>query len=447
MQTNLLTRAAACMIGLAFSCGVWSQPAPALPEAAKHVEPPERLAWHERMLTHKMPHAGCFVAGFPNEEWKEVPCAHSIVHDPKLKKFDRKLVPPHGLAQVGDGVDYSGEAVGGTIASGEGSFDQVTDVTTVQSIPPGSSTGAPGAFSLQLNSSWAASTACANADNAANSGCSALVQFLMMTSNVHAYVFMEYWLSNFSTNCPGSGGKPQLPDFPSGSVWWHPTGEPTVCVFDGPTVQLDPQLVTNLGKLKLLGTAETGGMDSIMFTAQNGQIYGEASPDDIFALAANWQVAEFNVFGRDNSQQAVFNNNAAVVVHLKLNNGTSNAPTLINGGVTAETNNLTLATLACPTSGSLPELSFLEAYAASELSKTCPPAPIVPKVPPTLKPNCKGLMEAVTVAEEELAKAQQHSESAICKGSASVDCLMAVKRAQENLVGAEAAYKKACPPK
>ncbi|HEV7428199.1 MAG TPA: hypothetical protein VGQ46_17720 [Thermoanaerobaculia bacterium] len=136
--------------------------------------------WRKSMTHVRMPHKGCFKISFPSTEWREVACTAA----------PERSYPPRALYTVGSAVDFSA-VVAGHIASATGSFDAV-NVTSEMDF------GTPDIYSLQLNSEFFVSPACAGSANP--NVCKGWQQFIY-SSNL-ASAFIEYWLIDYAAPCP-----------------------------------------------------------------------------------------------------------------------------------------------------------------------------------------------------------------------------------------------------
>jgi hypothetical protein len=322
--------------------------------------------------------------------------------------------------------DVTASVSGNTITLAEGSFPDVVDVTNV------STNGTNGLFMLQLNTKPTSSGACKNAAVFAN--CKMWEQFLFLTSAKHSYLYIEFFLLDFAGPCPGTGSIPELPG-KLASIPWIKDGND--CVFDYPSIQLAPQNVANIGSLVLTASADAQGTDQVLIRLTDGSIHGVAMPDSISDLAGVWTVAEFNVFGYEGGRQAVFNDGAAVVVKLQVENSGTTAPAVVRQSFTGETNNLIIGS-TCSNGGNPPSIEFEEAFANTQLSNACPPSPKT--LPP---PSCSVLQAAVVAAQKELTAARLQVNTAVCKGL-SVECERQVTLASQSLIAAQALYKKNC---
>lgn len=400
----------------------------------------DRLAWRQRMATHRKPATGCFTARFPSEEWTQTPCAAPPrmphIRPAALTRWlSQTPAPPSppGLAQAGNGLDFVAVAVGGPISAAEGFFDQSVDVQTVASVPLTATPPVPDGYSLQLNVAPFTTPACANAKNPQS--CRGWIQYLFMNDNNGSFAFMEVWLLNFGPTCPGQGAVPQLPDMPPNTPWVNAGGD---CVFDSPgDPLLAAQPITSLKQLALRGDAVNGGQDSVAIMLPDGTLSETSISDNILKLSSAWNEVEFNVLGYINGAQAQFNSGAAVVAHVSVENGTKNAPNIITTGFTGETNNFNLVPPGCRTAKP-PGIYFEEITLKSQRSQACPP--IIPNL------ECQQAKEAVAIAQAQLAKALARESEPICQGPASLECHKTVQADQQALNAAIVHRNKVCTP-
>jgi hypothetical protein len=269
-------------------------------------------AWRKSMTRVSFPRKGCFRATYPNSEWREVPC----------------VAPPDRFYSVGSAVDFSA-IVAGHIASATGSFDSVNGVTSETNL------GNPDTYSLQLNSEYFVTPACAGAANP--NVCKGWQQFIYSTS--FASAFIEYWLINGSP-CPAG---------------WNTIG--THCVKNSAAVPVGAEPIANLQQLSLTGSASAGGTDTIIMSTSGGDL-SAMYQDDVLSLAQGWKHAEFGIFGDGGSSDATFNIGATMAVRTTVDDGTMNAPTCALEGTTSETNNLNLIPPCCPYGGAFPAVVF-----------------------------------------------------------------------------------------
>jgi VWD domain-containing protein len=300
-----------------------SSAAIAAPPAAKQstVSKEERRkheAWRKSMARVRLPKKGCFKTSYPNTEWREVPCAAA----------PERTYPPRPLYTVGSAVDFSA-VVAGHIASATGSFDAV-NVTSENN------SGSPDTYSLQLNSEYFVSPACAGAANP--NVCKGWQQFIYSTT--FASAFIEYWLIDYAAPCPAG---------------WNTVS--VHCVKNSAAIAVAAEPIANLIQLSLTGSASAGGSDTLMISTSGGDL-SAMYQDDELSLAQGWKLAEFGIFGDGGGSDATFNTGATMAVRTTVDDGTTNAPTCELEGFTSETNNLNLAPPCCPYGGAFPAVVF-----------------------------------------------------------------------------------------
>ncbi|MGC1447705.1 MAG: hypothetical protein WA837_19740 [Xanthobacteraceae bacterium] len=300
---------------------------PATPQAAPTQATPDQMeTYHATMSRVPVPKKGCFKSAYPSTTWVEVPCGTPP---------ERPYPPASGRQPeiVGNGNDFSAQVTSGTISQATGSFDSITGLTSE------SDGGNNNSYSLQLNTNASLNpTLCQGAKTP--SQCSGWQQFVYSSSG---YAFIQYWLLNYGNACP-SGWNTYYSD-----CWRNGT--------NGAPVSAQP--ITNLAQLRLTGTADAGGTDTVIMSTPNGDA-NAANQDSLLDLAKGWNAAEFNVFGDCCGSQANFNGGVTMVVRTSVDNGTKNAPTCTATGYTGETNNLTLVPPCSTVGGASPAIVFKE---------------------------------------------------------------------------------------
>jgi hypothetical protein len=305
-------------------------PAAAFAQSAQ----PQRSAaamesWHTALKKTPVPHKGCYTAAFPSTEWHAVPCAVPPAR-PYQSIHRLGITPLPGI--VGNGNDMSAQAASGLISSATGSFDQVTNAVSE------ADGGTANRFSLQLNTDFFTSPTCAGAS--VPGSCRGWEQFVYSNSGV---AFIQYWLIGWNTTCPtgwNSFGGDCWKNAPSGASY---------------TVQP----IANLAGLKLTGTANANGTDTVIIAGPNGTA-SAANVDSVLTLAKAWQAAEFNVIGDCCGSQANFNSGVTIIDRTTVNSGTSSAPACVHEGFTGETNDLNLAGTCSRIGGVSPAVVFTE---------------------------------------------------------------------------------------
>lgn len=386
-----MTAAASLLSGLLSSVAAAAEPTAAgagkttIPRLPVEAQPTtaELESWRQGILKTPRPKTGCYTATYPETQWREIPC----------KTPSRKLYPPRQGQAIqsdivgGAGPDFSA-VVTGHITEAEGSFDQVTSVTSecavqcpnqICPLNP-SCTGQPAnQYSLQLNSKPFSTVACQNSPHKnapPPHTCQGWQQFVYSPAGGGT---IQYWLLSYGpagTSCPAPQGASCLPGYSSTDGWCPfsfttgPTAGDVYCVVNA--VNATPALgepITELGQLKVTGAAAgvSGPDDAI--TVTSGPTMNTASGNNYFPdLGSQWQEAEFNVFGDGNGDQAVFNSGATVVVRTGVTSGTMNGPGCDMTSFTGESNNLTLGNVPptnvqlVPSPGTLkmPALVFTE---------------------------------------------------------------------------------------
>lgn len=322
MPRHFPSRPAVRLLGFAMAA-LPSLAAAAAPAASSDAQ--LREGWRTVMAHKPVPQEGCFKADYPSTDWARVACTAAP---------NRPYVPRHGHRgyTVGNGNDYSA-VVTGLVSSAVGSFPTVSGLK--------SETGynnQPNTYSLQVNSQFFTTTVCNGATNP--SSCLGWQQFVYSNSGV---AFMQYWLINYGSPCPSGG-------------WMAYSGD---CYRNSAAVSTPTQVITQLGNLKLSGSAVSGGIDTFVFTTASSA-YSVTGRDSVVNLAKAWNAAEFNVVGDGGGSAAKFNRGTSLTVKIALTDGLTAAPTCqANDGTTGETNNLTLG--SCSVSGgSTPSVTFTE---------------------------------------------------------------------------------------
>jgi hypothetical protein len=292
---------------------------------ANDAEARNQELWRDSISQIHVPAEGCFEASYPDLQWNQVECTVA----PNIPFLPRR----GAVGQiVGNGDDYAAEVTSGLISETIGSFPTDKDVKTEQD------QGAANDYSLQLNSNFMNTPACDGAKIPAQ--CLDWEQFVY-SSGSHVG-FMQYWLINWDTTCPKN--------------WFS---YPPDCYTNSSAVAIPLEAVTKLKKLKMSGSAENGGIDTLVFTVGT-RAYSTTGKDSVVDLATAWKESEFNIIGDGGGSEAVFNVGASITVKVAVSNGTTNAPTCAaNSGTTGETNNLNLGSCS-GTGGSAPYIEFTE---------------------------------------------------------------------------------------
>lgn len=284
--------------------------------------------WRDAIHKTATPGEGCFTASFPALAWSKVACKAAP---------NRPFLPRTGAARTigrttGNGVDYA-IGVTGKISQAVGSFPVAKGVKSETGYG-----GAANTYSLQLNSNFFATTACAAGSTA--SMCAGWQQFIYSSSE--KAVFMQYWLINYGTTCP--------------TGWASYSGS---CYKNSAAVSAPQIEITEIGDFSVSGTAVAGATDTVVF-ANGSTAYTTTGKDSVTVLASGWNQAEFNVVGDGGGSAAKFNKPVALTVKIAVADGATTAPTCVtNGGTTGETNNLVLGKCVAK-AGATPSISFIE---------------------------------------------------------------------------------------
>jgi hypothetical protein len=329
--------------------------------------------WRQKILHTPQPTKGCFTATYPDTAWREVPCSTEPV---KIN------LPKHGRGMrtevIGDMNGDFAAQVTGHISEAEGSFENITGLTSETS----SSTGTPAnRYGLQLNTDYFHTSTCSTSPNPAT--CYGWEQFVFGSGGGAG---IQYWLANYGpagTVCPAPHHVGCMSGFSYTDGWceyqFTSTG-PVQCVVNGlgihalPSTVTTPLAVTMIDQLKLRGRAAgVGGsttdativtFGTSVFSAPGGNYF----PD----LASQWQKAEFNIFGSCCGYQANFNTGTTMDVRIAVTTGTADPPACDFESFTGETNNLTLVALTGPVMHTgTPALVFRQSNVAGSVAATC----------------------------------------------------------------------------
>jgi hypothetical protein len=332
--------------------------------------PVELESWRKTILKTPQPKKACFMATYPEKQWREVACKAPLT----------RLYPPrHGMRPetVGNGVDFS-PVVTGHITTAEGMFDSVTGVTSECNVPcpgfvcpPTPSCSSPGAvansYSLQLNTAPFTTSTCSGSP--APALCQGWEQFVYPSSGGGS---IQYWLLDYGpagTSCPAPTGAHCTPGY-SYTDGWCPfsfsAGGDVYCVVNAAASTAAPgEPITSLGDIKLTGAAGHGAVDDSITVTVAGTVYSAPGGNYFPDLGTQWQEVEFNVVGDGNASQAAFNSGSEIHVRTGVISGTTSGPGCAAEGFTGETNNLTLGNVApAAVTGTMPALLFWQSYPA-----------------------------------------------------------------------------------
>ncbi|GHJ47613.1 hypothetical protein Cs7R123_49550 [Catellatospora sp. TT07R-123] len=296
-------------------------------------------SWQAKISQLAKPAQGCFKATYPDVAWQQSACA-TPSRNPMVPRPAAPQTPRTGPRPmvVGNGDDISAKAPSGFIFNAIGSFDNVSGVTSVSSPPGGVGAPVANAYSLQLNTDFFVSTACAASPDP---NCRGWEQFIFANNGTSGLSFIQYWLIFYNTTCPAG--------------WFTYTIH---CYRNSPTGAVVPnQPITNLANLKVSGTANPGSDSVTTFVGLTA--YTTAGGNYVNA-AAGWKIAEFNVFGDGGGFAANFNPGASLTVRTRINYGGTAAPICVAQGFTGETNNLSFGSPPPPASPPGPAILVTE---------------------------------------------------------------------------------------
>jgi hypothetical protein len=314
-----------------------AQTAPATkPEIAK-----TRSSWRQSLMRLPHPKTGCYASSFPRVEWKPVACTPP----PPYPMPPARGPARHFVVGGGGSNDFAARPTG-NVFSAEGSFASVSAGITESGLVNNTGSPVSDAYSLQLNTNTFTSPACAGSKNP---DCKGWEQFLYANDNSYHLAYIQYWLIQYNTTCPGGWTTFMFPP-PSTDIYCYqniPKGAPLIA----------GKPVSNLNNMTLKGEV-TASSDGVTIIA-GGSAVGVSGTNALNA-AAGWTHAEFNVFGDANGGQANFGANSTITVKTTVHSGTTKAPGCFMESFTGETNNLTLVdTSSIPTQAS-PAIEFTE---------------------------------------------------------------------------------------
>ena len=284
--------------------------------------------------------AGCYQASYPSTAWRTAAC-HTAPNIPLAPKL------------VGNGKDYSA-VVSGKISNAIGSFNGTGKITESGKY---GNTGQKIAntYSLQLNSQFfSGSPACSGSSNP--SKCLAWEQFVYDSHG--EYVYMQYWLINYSATCP-SGWFTYSPDCYKNS---------SATKFAGGRIP-----AAGLTTTKLTASAVAGGKDEVALSYA-GKATLVSNTDSVLGLAGSWNTAEFNVFGDGSGGEAYFGAKTTLESQTALTVSKPGAPSCLKQGFTAETNNLNFTHTPVLGAEPSPTVAFEQTNAAAS-GASCATAP------------------------------------------------------------------------
>lgn len=321
---------------------------------AQDSSPPElkqRTDWRIAMAQVPLPRKGCFQSSYPARDWREVACVEAPNYPMPPKGGVRPLV-------VGNSNDVSARAPSGFISTAIGSFDSLTNVTSLSGPIGNSGPSIANAYTLQININFFNNSICSGAAVPAN--CSAWQQFVFENNNASHRAFIQYWIIQYDNTCPAGQSWNQIALDGHTYCWKNNSGG---------AVGTNAQPVGNFASLSLSGNV-TGSSDTV--TVSDGANVWARNGDNAVAAASGWTIAEFNVFGDGGNSasggMASFNAGADIVTRTRIFYGGRAAPVCTNQGFTAETNNLNFGPTAPTAAQPGPAVIFRESTAGGAAS-------------------------------------------------------------------------------
>ena len=306
--------------------------------------PATQKDWQNRIAQAPRPAPGCFTGEYPKLDWHATACSTA----PSVPQPPRRGARPQ---VVGNGDDIAAKVPSGFISTAIGSFDAVTNVTSESGPIGNTGPSIANAYTLQLNTNFFDSTACAASPNP---DCQGWAQYVYANDGSNGTAFIQYWLLQYNAACPAGVG-------------WHQfsfTGDPDIYCWKnntGGAVAVPNQPITNLASLSLSGQATATGDAVTLFVG--GTAYTRVG-DNAVNAAVGWDTAEFNVFGyggnSDGGGTATFNNGASLTVRTRTIYGGTAAPLCVAQGFTAEMNNLSFGATPPTATSPGPAVMFVQ---------------------------------------------------------------------------------------
>lgn len=336
-------------------------PAPSSPQGTTQPPSAQSLEDWRQLMARSLPKTGCHTASYPSTQWQDVPCTTA----PKSPRLRAPGAAP--VAGGGGSGDFLAVVTTGNISSATGLFDQVTGVTS-ESDPSGQNS-----FSLQLNPNSFSPTIVGPPVGGKRGlplcsvavGCIAgAEQFIYSNLGCDSgtsCVFIQYWLLGHGNPCPTS------PTIANNTWTFAPAMGNGVqgCFINGNARTVSPNpTITELARMRLTGVATPTAQSAIMEIVP-GKLDSTIDPGDFLGIGAQWTIAEFNVVANCCAEQATFNPGSTIYVRTIVDNGTQNAPTCLQSGFTAESNNLNLIYGCGTIGGASPGIVFTESNATS----------------------------------------------------------------------------------
>jgi alpha-tubulin suppressor-like RCC1 family protein len=283
---------------------------------------PTEAEWQQAVAHLPALTAGCYHASYPTLQWRATPCtvAPNRPAAPALRS-DSPATAASPWA-VGDTVDYSAK-VSGTLTEATGTFDDVSPKITETGQIDGQGPQIANEFMLQLNAQFFSTPVCSGSSDPSN--CQGWQQFIYETDTNDVY--MQYWLLDYGATCP---------------TGWNP--DQSSCFVNSPASTYTGSALTasDLATAQLGAQAAAGGADQVSLSTGTGHATLISNPDSMLDLAKVWNTAEFGVYGDAGSGEANFGAKTTLEAQTTLVGTSLSAPSCVEEGFTAETNNLNL---------------------------------------------------------------------------------------------------------
>jgi hypothetical protein len=278
--------------------------------------------WEQIALTTNPQSEGCFTMSYPSTTWSSETCAVSASSMP---------------AVVGNGVGFIANATPKTIGETEGIIQSTSGFTSESDNETGTD-----AYSLQINSNHFTTNTSYTTGSVIG-----WQQFIYQNNGASGpgELQMQYWLLGYLSS------HASCPTGPSGLTGsWGIYGDSCWNSY-GPFTALT-ELPSKLDSLILEGITGQSGDDVVKMCDTSVPSCQSESFTDFLNLGTHWARSEFNVFGYSNGSRANFNTGISTDVEIHVWDGSGNPITMgcqVNGGYTAETNDMTLTSGSCST--------------------------------------------------------------------------------------------------
>ena len=320
----------------------------------------------------------CATAKFPAAKWTEIPCGTRQPDIPTgIPKIKLSTPSPSRISPLVTPANDLIATVSGNMNYAHGSFYSA-GVVNEDDLPLG-----PGLWSAQLNSNIIPNNAVSQCA-AGGPSCAGWVQFIYQTGPINSPIGLtsagiRFWLLNYVPlpNTPACAPRNDV-TCPCPTAFWAPIAGSCTAVFTliAPIGVLD---IANLDSVYITGSTYTdskSGKPMIRMIVGTGDIVSGSTDDDKVGLSADWNQAEFNVFGNNalippveiggNPDMAIINpatGGAVVSVSIKVAGapGAIQSINCVSGGNANRSNNLIVTVIDPPSD---PPQSCLAGYIA-----------------------------------------------------------------------------------